>query len=601
MTRIYLVPISAIQDNPYQARTEYGDIEELAKQIESSLGDFPETLGLMQPPQGRLVNPDDPTETFELKMCQEDLDNDPAFWKWCGVQLAFGHRRLRAFQHLTKNSQYPEFYRQVMPVVIRDMSDDGMINAVYAENAKRKDISAVEEARLLAAKMAMPNGSGKPRTQAQLAKEWQISRSSLANKLRLVNLPDELARANIDGRLSERQCIALLPLLDVQRLATGSVSWMARPETYLENLLKKPEGKTSDEIRQYTQNFARAAGVTINDNLATFKAEMTENVIQPQCKGCKARFNRTTCLNNDCLKAKKEQMCSIVLAEASQELGMETSSDKKDFPQSYSEVEAITELFNAASDNSHFVIRIDEEGTGLRPFCDSNWIAGETFLEEPKKGIVIGIRGGLDSAPQELIDAAENAAAADEDTNLPSNALKKQWEATAESFLSEYKLKAMKLLTHVFIDEIKTFNVLYAIAGEKFKEGAHERRAKEIVKFMMGKFVNDHYDKFVTFTRYENVIARAGIEIDASPVDVVTILLFSYHDRRSGYTYRYAGNTLKSRLEDLLEMRDSHTDDLLEDGSEIAAKLLFELDRAIQDASQMLEAHPDFAKEEENE
>lgn len=49
------VPISQIDDNPYQARQEYGDVPELAGRIAAALDSYPDSYGLMQIPRGRLV------------------------------------------------------------------------------------------------------------------------------------------------------------------------------------------------------------------------------------------------------------------------------------------------------------------------------------------------------------------------------------------------------------------------------------------------------------------------------------------------------------------------------------------------------------------
>jgi hypothetical protein len=49
------VPLNHIDDNPYQRRAEYGDIEELAERIHAAKASYPDTLGLMQVPRGRVV------------------------------------------------------------------------------------------------------------------------------------------------------------------------------------------------------------------------------------------------------------------------------------------------------------------------------------------------------------------------------------------------------------------------------------------------------------------------------------------------------------------------------------------------------------------
>ena len=69
------------------------------------------------------------------------------------VQLAFGHHRLRAFQHLVATA-VPGYEDAYFPVHVDALTDEQMFDAVWSEKLReRKDISAVEEAELLARKL----------------------------------------------------------------------------------------------------------------------------------------------------------------------------------------------------------------------------------------------------------------------------------------------------------------------------------------------------------------------------------------------------------------------------------------------------------------
>ena len=94
------IPIALIDDNPYQARTTYTPegIERLAASIKES--------GLLQPPMGRLVDAvkgrSVTAEEFALFMADIDKQRCSAEelleMHGCRVQIAFGHRRLRAYR-----------------------------------------------------------------------------------------------------------------------------------------------------------------------------------------------------------------------------------------------------------------------------------------------------------------------------------------------------------------------------------------------------------------------------------------------------------------------------------------------------------------------
>src|SRR5690606_36468145 len=74
------------------------------------------------------------------------------------VELEFGHRRARAFQHLHESGA-AGYEDAVMPVHIRALTDEQMLDGVWSENRARRDLSAVEEAELLRAKLVNTGGS----------------------------------------------------------------------------------------------------------------------------------------------------------------------------------------------------------------------------------------------------------------------------------------------------------------------------------------------------------------------------------------------------------------------------------------------------------
>jgi ParB family chromosome partitioning protein len=117
-----------------------------------------------------------------------------------GYEIVAGERRWRASQRagLLK-----------VPVVVRDIPDERLLAVALIENIQREDLNPIEEAaayRRLADEYQM--------TQEQIADAVGKERSSVANFLRLLKLPQEV-RANVgSGALSMGHARALLGLAD---------------------------------------------------------------------------------------------------------------------------------------------------------------------------------------------------------------------------------------------------------------------------------------------------------------------------------------------------------------------------------------------------
>jgi ParB family chromosome partitioning protein len=105
------------------------------------------------------------------------------------------------------------------PIHIDPLTDKQMLDAVWAENYERKDISAVEQAELIQLKLQQ---LGPDATHATIGQEWGLSRPVISNRLGLLELPDSVKQANRDGRVSERLALALKPMLRIGELTQGS-------------------------------------------------------------------------------------------------------------------------------------------------------------------------------------------------------------------------------------------------------------------------------------------------------------------------------------------------------------------------------------------
>ncbi len=166
------VDTDLLRPNKFQPRThmDEGAIDDLARSIKSN--------GIIQPIVVRRVE--------------------------SGYEIVAGERRWRAAQRagLLK-----------VPVVVRDIPEDRLLAAALIENIQREDLNPIEEAhafRRLIDEFHL--------TQEQIADAVGKDRSSIANYLRLLKLPQEV-RANVgSGALSMGHARALLGIADESAL-----------------------------------------------------------------------------------------------------------------------------------------------------------------------------------------------------------------------------------------------------------------------------------------------------------------------------------------------------------------------------------------------
>ncbi len=160
------VPLEKIRTNPFQPRKNFdqGKIEELAQSIK--------TYGLLQP----VILSSDQDEYY----------------------IVAGERRYLACKFLG----WVE-----IPAIIRKYPHSSMVAVALIENIQREDLNFLEEAegyRRLMEEFHL--------TQEVLAQRLGKSQSSIANKLRLLKLPEEVKNLLKAEKLSERHARALLKL-----------------------------------------------------------------------------------------------------------------------------------------------------------------------------------------------------------------------------------------------------------------------------------------------------------------------------------------------------------------------------------------------------
>lgn len=111
-------------------------------------------------------------------------------------EIIAGERRWRA----SKKAGLAE-----MPCIIRDSEEKENKEIALIENIQREDLNPIEKAKSFRTLMDEYG-----LTQAQLAETLGISRSSLANTVRLLNLDPRVINLALDGKLTEGHCRSLI-------------------------------------------------------------------------------------------------------------------------------------------------------------------------------------------------------------------------------------------------------------------------------------------------------------------------------------------------------------------------------------------------------
>lgn len=96
-----------------------------------------------------------------------------------------------------------------IPAIIRDLDDKESSKVALLENLQRKNLNPIEEARTYQKILEIDQ-----MTQEELAKTMGKSQSAVANKIRLLSLPDEIQDSLLKEQISERHARTLLNIPD---------------------------------------------------------------------------------------------------------------------------------------------------------------------------------------------------------------------------------------------------------------------------------------------------------------------------------------------------------------------------------------------------
>lgn len=213
MKETKVIAIDLIEPNPYQPRLEFDNdaLMDLAQSIREN--------GLIQPITVREINGK--------------------------YQIIAGERRFRAMR---LNGAVE------VPVNIMDADEVQMAELALVENIQRENLSAIEEAKSYLEIMKYTGLN-----QSQLALRVGKSQSSIANKIRLLNLDEEIQEAVNMHRISERHARAMLGLDEekqksvLKKIEKKGLT-VAQTEKMLKEMGKGPKNKKKVMLKGISKN-----------------------------------------------------------------------------------------------------------------------------------------------------------------------------------------------------------------------------------------------------------------------------------------------------------------------------------------------------------
>lgn len=127
--------------------------------------------------------------------------------------------------------------------IIMESTDEESANLALIENIQREDLNAIEQAMAMKRIMASENI-----TQNELAERLGYRQSTVANKLRLLKLPEYIKKAISMGTITERHARALLnvpedKLEEVYLTITNRKYNVSKTEEYIKELTEKRRNK----------------------------------------------------------------------------------------------------------------------------------------------------------------------------------------------------------------------------------------------------------------------------------------------------------------------------------------------------------------------
>ena len=223
------VPLESVSPNPDQPRTNFKqeEIEELAASIDKD--------GLLQPILVRPIG----TNKY---------------------QIIAGERRWQACRSVGMKT---------VPIRIKEADDDQALELALVENIQRSDLNPIEEAYGYRRMMERRN-----LTQSEVAQAMSKGRSTVANALRLLELPEEAQQLLFEEKISAGHARAILSIPSkegrlklTQKLVEEKLS--VREAEAIARLLAGKKSSDTAQVRQPTPKSFKTVAKALRDVLHT--------------------------------------------------------------------------------------------------------------------------------------------------------------------------------------------------------------------------------------------------------------------------------------------------------------------------------------------
>ena len=216
------IELSELRPNPYQPRKVFDD--EALKELSASIKEH----GVFQP--------------IIIKKSIK------------GYEIIAGERRVRASKLAGLDK---------IPAIIRNFTDEQMMEIALLENLQRENLTAIEEAyayKAMIEKLSL--------TQDELSKKVGKSRSHLTNILGLLRLPKEVQQMIAESKLSMGHARALSKLEDEEKIkelankivnekiSVRNAEELTNQETHTHEIKKTPREKSNNEYK-YVEDLLR--------------------------------------------------------------------------------------------------------------------------------------------------------------------------------------------------------------------------------------------------------------------------------------------------------------------------------------------------------
>lgn len=146
-----------------------------------------------------------------------------------------------------------------VPCIITTDDDEKSAQKALIENIQRENLNSIEEAKAF---VSIIKSEGI--TQEELAKRVGKSQSSIANKIRLLALPERVQKAVVDRKITERHARTLLTLDKDKQLETlGVILDKGLNVAQTERLVEVEKGKP-DEKKNVTKGYTKNIKIAIN-------------------------------------------------------------------------------------------------------------------------------------------------------------------------------------------------------------------------------------------------------------------------------------------------------------------------------------------------